>query len=897
MREMNFRNLFIEPADRRSNHGEKKSAALVRRTSLSPFPLAVLFTTLKLILFAVIVVGFLALGLGIGVMKAYVETTPSLDIAQLTISDRTSFLYDKDGNLISSIADVEYRDWVDIEDVPDLLKNAFIAVEDVRFYKHSGVDFKRLFSAALEILGNSNSSGGSTITQQLIKNKILGTQRNYKRKIQEAYLALELEKQLDKDSILEAYLNDIYLGQSNYGIKTAAMDYFGKELDELTVRECAMLAGLPQQPYSYDPRRNKYVKNRMEVTDKRTDHVLDCMYQAGFISAGEYNAALGEEVRIIEVSKQKQMYDDAYFVEYAINDVVAHLLSQRGLSDTAANRSEVENELRTGGYRIYTTLDPNAQEVVQTTLSTWEKYPTLADPSKDTITETNADGAVISQTVQPQAASVVLDFHTGELRAVIGGRYEPTIRRGLNRASQSYTEVGSSIKPLSVYGPALDLGYAPSDVVANMDGAIDGWGTEKGYPGGGLNSHYGPVTLRRGVVSSLNVAAAHVLMDLVTPQVGAEYLLQLGISADEINVDGPGLALGTSGITPVQMAAAYGCIANGGVYLEPLSFTKVLDENGNVVLDAEAVRETRRVFKETTAYLLVDMMQDAVKSGTGTRAKIEGMTVAGKTGTNSDYASVYFAGMTPYYVSTVFVGHDYPANKLKSGASGGDYAAPLWQAYMEVLSEGQEDRAIIDVDPSAIGLVKQTVCSVSGKLATDACRADRNHKVTSDWFTADNMPTEYCDMHVAVSLCRDSGELATQFCPADAVEETCIVLVDPSSQFYRYSDDVLFKGIPNAVRTELGADAYASEMTACHIHADGTLNIFGIRTGSEELIAEVRTYLASIDTLDEYSRTVLSEDIATLELYLTGYEYSTIEPAYNKLKLDYETIRAQYPSD
>ncbi|NTU77305.1 MAG: penicillin-binding protein, partial [Alphaproteobacteria bacterium] len=399
----------------RSNTVQEENQPLFHeRKKPHSFLLGVVFTSLKMTVLAFIVVGFIGMGLLLGVVKAYVETTPSLDVAQLTISDYTSYLYDMNGNLISSIADVEYRDWVDIENIPDMLKNAFISVEDVRFYKHSGVDFKRLFSAALEILGNSNSSGGSTITQQLIKNKVLGAQRNYKRKIQEAYLALELETLIDKDTILEAYLNDVDLGESNYGVKSGAKDYFGKELSELTVRECAMLAGLTQAPYRYDPRRNMYQREKMEVTDERTNQVLSRMYQAGFITKEQYNTALTEQVQIVEVSEQKQMYDMAYFVEYAISDVVTHLLEKRNLSNTSANRSAVENELRTSGYQIYTTVDPIVQKTVQDTLSGWENYPSLADTSKSLLVETKEDGTVI-ETVEPQSAAVVMDYRTGEL--------------------------------------------------------------------------------------------------------------------------------------------------------------------------------------------------------------------------------------------------------------------------------------------------------------------------------------------------------------------------------------------------------------------------------------------------------------------------------------------------
>ena len=244
-----------------------KETLFTRNKTKKPFVLDVLFLSLKLLLVAVLIVGMAGAGLVYGVFKVYIDTTPMFDVAQLTKSDRTSYLFDINGQEIMPVSSIEYRDWVDLEEIPEMLRNAFISVEDVRFYKHSGVDFKRLFSATLEILGNSNSSGGSTITQQLIKNKVLGAERTYKRKIQEAFLALQCENVMEKDDILEAYLNDIYLGGSNYGVKTAAKDFFGKELSELTIRECAMIAGLTQNPYRYNPRLNFYWERYGRASD------------------------------------------------------------------------------------------------------------------------------------------------------------------------------------------------------------------------------------------------------------------------------------------------------------------------------------------------------------------------------------------------------------------------------------------------------------------------------------------------------------------------------------------------------------------------------------------------------------------------------------------------------
>ncbi len=889
-----------------STSGKKKGALrLTKKKERKALPLDILFHSLKFLILGVFVVGFLGLGLVYGVAKAYVDTTPALDVAQLTISDRTSYLYDMYGQEIMSMASIEYRDWVDIEDIPDMLCNAFISVEDVRFYKHSGVDFKRLFSAALEVLGNSNSSGGSTITQQLIKNKILGSERTYKRKIQEAFLALQLETVMQKDDILEAYLNDIYLGGSNYGVKAAAHDFFGKELNELTIRECAMIAGLTQNPYRYNPRLNFYWEKYGRAEDAyekytvaRTNTVLTRMYENDKITLDQYNTALIEEVAIIEVSENSKMYDMAYFVEYCVDDVIRHWLAVDGVADTSANRVAYENKLRTGGYRIYTTVDPFVQNTVQNSLANWESYPKLADMSQSIITETISDSVTI-ETVEPQAAAVVIDQKNGELRAIVGGRTEPSIRKGINRASGSYTEVGSAIKPLSIYGTALDNGLSPATVVANVDGAIPGWGGENGYPNGGLTSsrRYGPVSLRTGLQQSLNVVAGRLLFSSNVGVTRAmQYLERLGIPASQINQDGPGLALGTSGITPIQMCAAYAAIANNGYYLEPLSFTRVTDSEGNVILDADIIRGTqKRVYNEaSTAYFLVDLMKTAVQSGTGTKAKIDGYEVAGKTGTNADYASVYFAGMTCDYTSVVWIGHDYPSNKLETGSTGGDYAAPLWQAYMSKLMEGHESRAINNESPESLGLVRRTVCPVSGLLATEACihyqqTNGSKFNLVTDWFDYADVPTEYCDMHVTLSICTTSGNLAGENCPADTIEEKTYVLIRPNNQFYSLEDKVLKKVFGDTwVRTDKSITAYKADLPICTQE-----------TPAETLREKANALkdLCNAFLLDQAER-ITADDADTLHALLNTMEdasdYDRLTTAYENLLRAYNTLIAAY---
>ncbi|MBO4562058.1 MAG: transglycosylase domain-containing protein [Clostridia bacterium] len=920
-----------KPRRRKTAEKEEGSGRLFRRRKTArPFLLSFLFDTLKLMAVLIVLAGFGVFGLVMGVAKAYVDTTPSLDVSRLTRSERTSYIYDMNGDLITTFAGMEYRDWVDISDIPDMLKNALISIEDVRFYKHGGVDFKRLFSAIVNTFRNENTHGGSTLTQQLIKNKILSNEKSYKRKIQEAYLSYELENVLSKDKILEAYMNDVFLGESNYGFAAAAKDYFGKTLNELTIRECAMLAGMVQKPYYTNPRANTYTRfyedgtNKMDVTDKRTDVVLAAMYKAGCITSEQYKSALEEKVRIVEKSERTKLYDMPYFVEYGVYDVITHLLEQRGLDDTKNNRTAIENELRSGGYHIYLTVDPAIQNLVQETITNWAEYPGLQNPSASVQITTNADGTTM-EVLQPQASAVIIDQATGQLRAVIGGRQEPTLKKQLNRAYQSSMPVGSAIKPLSVYGPALDLGLSCNTPILNAEVPIDGYGGAKGYPALGSTRWMGMIPIRRGIERSLNIVAARTLFEYVTPQVGAEYLIKLGVNPSKINVDGPGLALGTTGITPIQMAAAYATIANGGVYNQPISFTVVLDRDMNVVLDAKDCQKSYRVFEETSAYMLIDMLKDVVKNGTGKSAQIDGMTVAGKTGTNDDYTSVYFAGFTGYYTCSLWIGHDLYSEKLASGSTGGNSAAPLWQAFMSKIHEGKPDKPIMDVSPVEIGLAQVTICSVSGKLATEACMHDIYNPPITDWVAVDNMPSEYCTMHCLVEGCSASDELAGPYCPSSCRYNKCVLLVHPDSVFarlktviqydengepvmlneneYDYLD--YFKTIfPNGVITELDPEHYHSYCLrhgkVCHVHGSGgggggSTSLEALVSKAYELIAEVNSYLAEVQTLPDTDRANLISLVNALQAALPTENYDTIKTCMDQLKTNYTYLSGLYP--
>ena len=742
------------------------------------FVLSVAVQTVRVLLVTALVAGAALLGVVVGIAKGYVDTAPELDLVKMDTQAQTSFISDCNKNLITEYKGTENRVMVSLAAVPKVLRNAFIAVEDARFESHSGVDLKRIVGAFVNNLVSSGTQGGSTITQQLIKNTLLSSEQSYKRKIQEAWLALQLEKRYSKDEILETYLNTIYLGENYYGVQVAANGYFGKSLKDLTLRECAMLAGVTNNPYYYNPRRNYYVRKDGDrdfpaITDNRTNYVLRCMYENQFITYEQYQAALNPETaRVLESSPSDgdSMYPYAHYVEYAVSEVVDILLELNNLENTPANRAKMEQKFRTGGYRVQLALDPEIQETVESTIQNWTKYPSLRDPSDKVYRSRNSDGTY-TEIIQPQAACAVLDYRTGELKAIVGSRTEVTARKTLNRATDMKMPVGSSIKPIAVYAPALEMGNSPASVVYNMPVPISGWKDAKGndswptnYGGGG---YVGPETLRTAMAKSHNTSAASALLSMVGVERSVDFLHRMGIDDDHIDKTPFGLSLGSSGITPLQMTVAFGVLANSGVYQEPISVLGISDSNGLVVWDGHQHQERRRVFSASTSYMIVDMLKTAVASGTGTSAKIKGQTVGGKTGTNSDQKGVFFAGMTGYYASALWIGHDnYKALSSKSTGSGA--AAPLWQAYMAKLHTGLANRDILEGDPiTDYKLVKVETCAVSGMLATDACRHDAmNYGTVTDYWAAGTAPTEYCRMHTMQTVCAESGMPASAYCPS-----------------------------------------------------------------------------------------------------------------------------------
>ena len=873
------------------------------RTKKPNFVLSVAATTIRLSFIIALCVGLALLGAVIGIAKAFVDTAPTLDLAALDAQDKTSFIYDSEGNLITDYKGTEDRIMVSIDEIPEMLQNAFIAVEDARFYEHNGVDVKRIVGALVANFTSGSTQGGSTITQQLIKQTVLSSEQSYKRKLQEAYLAMELETRYTKKQILESYLNTIFLGGSYYGVRVAAYGYFGKSLDQLTLRECAMLAGLTRSPNYYNPRSNFYTRNTEgsntpDITNNRTDYVLRQMRENGLITAQQYNAALDRSTAsVLEKSPAStDMYAYPHYVEYAISDVVDTFLDLNGLEDTSANRYAMENKLRTGGYSVYLCLDTEIQEIVEDTLANWSSYPRLRDPSDKVYQSRNADGTY-TEIEQPQAAACVFDYRTGELKAIVGGRYKPTTRKTLNRASGMTMPVGSSIKPLTVYAPAIDLGASPASIAYNMPVPISGWKDSSGkdswpknYGGGGYK---GPQSFRSALRNSYNTAAAQILMTYVGVSRSVEYLHLMGIPDKNINADPFGLALGSSGLTPVQMAVAFGTIANKGVYQQPLSFSRIVDSNGNVVVDMHQQQDRHQVFKPSTAYLVVDMLKEAVQSGTGTKAKISSQVVAGKTGTNSDSKGVFFAGMTGWYSGSVWIGHDnYKA--LSSKATGGNAAAPLWQSFMEKIHKAKnlDPREIIDGTPSDYNLVRVTTCGVSGQLATDACYNDVNgYKTITDYWSADSVPTAYCSMHKSVSVCTESGLLATDYCPSYSVETRGIVLIPRGHPLYDYID-----AYGDTIRKYLGEFATLKSTNdianhICQIHdaytaAQQPSDLQNIVSDASNLVYTAYQLVGSAPDLSNDTRRQINTAISAVQtlLSLSPIDYTSLEGAVSNLR-------------
>lgn len=873
----------------KSNENEKKKKANARH-SLSKyftkrrkepnFLLSVFVTSIKLLVIAILIMGFAGFGAVLGVAKAYVEGTPELDVDRIEDQNLTSFIYDRNGDLITEYKGLEHRIWAPLEEIPKNVQNALIATEDVRFYAHNGLDYKRLAGAFINNLRSEAVQGGSTITQQLIKNTLLSPEQTYKRKIQEAYLAIQLEQEYEKDDILEAYLNTIYLGSGNYGVKAAALNYFGKELKDLTLRESAVLMGITKNPYRFDPRLNFYSRETPEVTYERGNLVLRLMYENGFISKAEYEAAKFDvknpnsyknaDFVVLEKSSNQQLYDHPYFVEYVIKDVVERLKQLNGWEGTEGNR-KANNLIQTGGLHIYTTLDPEIQQITEDTLYNYDRYPKTKNKKDNTKREKVGDRVI--DVPQPQAAAVVLDHTTGELRAIVGGRMNPTERFWSNRANMPWAP-GSSIKPLAVYAPFIEAGYPGGIVIEDVPVPIKGWddGGEKGYPSNYSSTKFnGPITARKAIQHSYNISSARTLMERVGTEYSMNKLKELGITEDHYVEETlpSNLSLGSDPVNMIEVTAAYGALANKGVYKEPTSIVKVLDKNGNVILDNES-QLTLAAFKESTAFIITDWLVNAANNGTGDEAIFKGMTIAGKTGTNSDFRGVFFAGYTPYYTATVMIGHDTHGISLQDGATGGKYAAPLWRAFMKEIHEGLENKPFYDSVPEGVKSVK--ICTISGKLPNEECT-----ETSTEYFPANAVPEEHCDMHVKITVCAYSGKLPSPYCPQEHLVTSSVIVLPKDSVYQQLTDEQLakIKNLAGAFRDLEGVGDFdynnpEHKEHFCPLHTESWRQGEDIRAGLVQQANQLITQIT--DNANRYSA------------YLSQKQIDALNKAINSLK-------------
>ena len=781
-----------------------------------------LLAIMNLMVLGILAIGVIGASAGIGVFKGIIDTAPSIENIDVTPTGFSTFVYDLEGNQIGKlIAQDSNRIPVAKDMIPENLAHAFVAIEDERFYEHNGIDIKGIIRAAYVGISNGFhfTEGASTITQQLLKNNVFtnwtkedGFMDKIKRKIQEQYLAIELTKTMSKDDVLVNYMNTINLGQNTLGVQAASLRYFNKSVNTLTLSECAVIAGITQNPSKFNP------ISHPDNNAQRREKVLNNMLEQGYITQTEYDEAMADDVysriQIVNAEVEEDSVN-TYFVDALTDDIMEDLMATGNYTETQAYTL-----LYSGGLKIYATQDPHVQEICDEAFSNEENYPegtrwqlsyelTTQDSNgnfknystemyrqyfkemdssfnllyssqeaaydaieqyKAAVMEPSEEvyGENITLTPQPQVSIVIEDQSTGYVVAMVGGRGQKEASRTLNRATDSKRQPGSTFKIVAVYAPALDsagltlatvMNDAPFNY-ANGRPVNNWWGSE--YRG--LNS------LRTAIAQSMNIIAVKTLTQ-ITPQLGFDYLKNFGfttlVEREEITVGGKtqvfsdiqqSLALGgiTKGVTNEELTAAYASIANGGTYIKPKLYTKVLDHDGNIILDNTAP-QSRQVIKETTAWLLTDAMVDVVTSGTGASVNFGNMAIAGKTGTTSDYNDVWFSGYTPYYTASVWTGYDNNA-KLQKGNGERNLAKKLWRAVMSKVHEDLPSQSF--QVPS--GIVTATVCSQSGKLPIPGL-CDGTLK--TEYFAEGTVPTESCDVHYQGMVCPYSNLPACDTCP------------------------------------------------------------------------------------------------------------------------------------
>ena len=769
----------------------------------------------KCILVLVIIVGVVGISSGVGVMKGIIDSAPDISEIDVTPTGYSSTVLASDGTEISTlVASGANRKYVTIDEIPQSLQDAFVAIEDERFYEHNGIDMQSILRAAATGIahGFHFSQGGSTITQQLIKNNVLTTWtsessfiESLQRKIQEQYLAVELEKKVnDKKWILENYMNSINLGANTLGVQAASEKYFGKDVSELTLSESAVIAGITQNPAKYNP------ITHPDQNAERRERVLNNMLEQGYISQSEYDEAMDDDVydRISEHNAVDDTSINSYFVDALIDDVFSDLID-KGYSETEAYKMIYQ-----GGLTIQSTQDLELQKICDEEANNLDNYPTtpkysftlyfqvkssdgtLTSYSNQTMlsyykkatnnedysinfdTEDECYAAIaqyeqdvlnpgdeivegseyVTITLQPQIALTLMDQSTGEVKAMVGGRGDKSGNRTWNRATDTCRQPGSTFKIIGCYAAALDAGGLTLASVQDDGPFTVGSKQFHNYD----NSYRGYTNLRTAITNSINIVTVKTLQEIGV-DLGYEYAENFGITTLTDTDKNLSLALGglTKGVTNIELTGAYATIANGGTYLEPKLYTVVYDHDGNVLLDKSDTQDTRQVLKDTTAWLLTDAMKDVMTSGTGTRAYFGStMAQAGKSGTTTSNRDCLWAGYTPYYTCVVWGGYD---DNSKQAGSNTTYPKNIWKAVMSRVHEGLEYKDF----PTPSGITSATVCSKSGLLPIEGtCDSDpRGSMLITEYFDASTVPSDLCDHHVTLTICNDTGTLANAYCP------------------------------------------------------------------------------------------------------------------------------------
>lgn len=806
---MNYGKKEIDSKIDKINSSNKKIFNKIK-LNVKIFAVIIVFTLILCAVFSVV-----------GIVRGLTDSAPDINEENIMPDGYPSIIYDANGKKVQKLMGINAnREYKKITDIPECVQNAFVAIEDARFYKHSGVDLQGILRAVFSALSDEKmTQGASTITQQLLKNQVFGggNEKSFfgkvSRKIQEQSLAIKLESTIDKKKILEYYLNTINLGQNTMGVETASKRYFGKSVSKLTVSEAAVLAGITQNPTEYNPiteQQNNEAKRKI---------ILKNMLDQEYITEDEYEEALGDDVysRIQDINKEKRTssYGDinSYYVDAVIENVVSDLKQKLGYTETQAY-----NAIYREGLKIYTCQDQSLQKICDDVINNDKYYQKntksylsyqlkVKKPDGETELYTEGDvrafindahkkrisfyfknrkkaekyikmfkkknldkhDKILSESInlikQPQASFVLMEQSTGKVRAIVGGRGEKTANRTLNRASSSKRQPGSTFKVLSTYLPALDTsGFTLANV---MDDAPYKYpGTNKRVKDWDSSGYKGLTSLRQGIVDSVNIITVKTFQK-VTPQTGFDYLLNLGFTTlvdrretsdgqiySDIQLP---TALGglTDGVTNVELTAAYAAIANGGTYIKPVYYTKIVDSKGNVLLQNS--KSGKKVMKNTTAWLLTDAMKDVIKRGTGKKAafkKIK-MPQAGKTGTTSDNTDFWFEGYTPYYTAGIWLGYDSMFTQMSGSAS-----KIMWRDIMEKVHKVKKLKNKNFKKPEDI--ITRKICKKCGKLAVyGLCdRALDGNDIKTEYFARGTQPKESCDCHVKYTFSNSTGHMA-----------------------------------------------------------------------------------------------------------------------------------------